>query len=61
MEKINKGDVVKLKSGGPKMTVEEFQWNPYKNNHDKEKLQCSWFKEDIKYSDVFDVTALEKA
>ncbi|MDN3668150.1 DUF2158 domain-containing protein [Echinicola jeungdonensis] len=61
MEKFKKGDIVKLKSGGPKMTVEEFQWNPYKNNYDKEKLQCTWFKEDIKYSEIFESAALEKA
>lgn len=60
MEKINKGDIVRLKSGGPKMTVEDYQWNAFKNSYDKGKLQCTWFKNEERHSEVFAVDALEK-
>lgn len=37
MENIKVGDVVELKSGGPEMTVMEF---------DEGKLMCQWFEKD---------------
>jgi len=40
MTEFKKGDLVKLKSGGPKMTVEEL-WND-------DELKCSWFDKDHK-------------
>lgn len=37
MAKFNQGDIVVLKSGGPKMTVEGYAKN------DPSKLLCTWF------------------
>jgi uncharacterized protein YodC (DUF2158 family) len=39
------GDVVKLKSGGPQMTVESL------DNHDQ--ISCIWFNDNKKHKDSF--------
>lgn len=52
---IKPGDIVTLKSGGPKMTVEAF----YKP--DTTKFDCAWFKGAEKISGTFSVVALVKA
>ena len=49
MEELKVGDVVRLKSGGPQMTicaypVVESVWTIRKVRSDKAK--CTWFKED---------------
>ena len=38
-EKFNPGDVVKLKSGGPQMTVESTQ-----DNDNQQLVRCTWFE-----------------
>ena len=50
MEKFIKGDVVRLKSGGPDMTVHDVKAS---------KVTCVWFVNKVKKSDVFDVDTLE--
>ena len=39
--KFNKGDVVVLKSGGPKMTVDSYAWHG--NYESKDIVICFWF------------------
>lgn len=56
---IKKGSIVQLKSGGPKMTVEGFQWNPMKGKYDEDKVICSWFVKYDKKQDTFERAALE--
>lgn len=57
---LEKGDVVKLKSGGPHMTVEAvgdysgFAVGP------KNGAKCVWFDASKTVSKVFDVAVLEK-
>jgi len=50
METFKKGDVVKLKSGGPDMTVENVKVS---------KATCIWFVNGAKKKDIFDVDTLE--
>jgi uncharacterized protein YodC (DUF2158 family) len=51
-EKIKKGDVVKLKSGGPLMTADETNG---KNVH------CLWFDGLMVCNEVFDRASLQKS
>ncbi len=61
-EEIKVGDVVRLKSGGPKMTVSQVGTRDY---YDGQFAWCDWFTQDKvpwkKDSDVFPLTSLEKA
>ena len=50
-EDFNVGDVVKLKSGGPNMTVE---------NASGSRIMCNWFEAGIVHQWQFDQGALEK-
>lgn len=50
-EDFNIGDVVRLKSGGPNMTVD---------NAASSRIQCVWFIDATQYRDNFDQGALEK-
>jgi uncharacterized protein YodC (DUF2158 family) len=51
MPTFKNGDIVKLKSGGPKMTVNGEEVNGY--------VECMWFtKADERRSESFDVGAL---
>lgn len=50
-EDFNVGDIVKLKSGGPNMTVD---------NASSSRIQCVWFVDATRYRDNFDQGALEK-
>jgi len=61
MEKINKGDIVTLKSGGPKMTAEGFKWDPFAGKYNEDEILCTWFKGDERVSEYFSSTALVKA
>ena len=38
---FKEGDIVELKSGGPKMTIDEFKWDNGKKS--TEKVECFWF------------------
>jgi len=59
-EEINIGDVVMLKSGGPKMTVKEYEWNPIKGYYNKEKVNCSWIENGIAGEHSFQISQLTK-
>lgn len=54
-EEFKPGDVVQLKSGGPKMTVKKIEmWNSVMS------ANCDWFENaDVKY-ELFPVTSLKK-
>jgi uncharacterized protein YodC (DUF2158 family) len=54
---FKKGDVVKLKSGGPTMTVS----NIGKDTHDQEKVWCVWFEKTKKFEDTFEPGILSPA
>lgn len=60
MSKFEKGNIVKLKSGGPNMTVEGFKWDPFSGEYKTESVQCTWFKNDERVSEYFNENALEK-
>lgn len=49
------GDVVQIKSGGPKMTIEDIgEYNS------EQKAYCTWFDGNKKNSDLFKPEALRK-
>jgi uncharacterized protein YodC (DUF2158 family) len=48
------GDVVRLKSGGPKMTVVGRMWG-------SDQLLCNWFEGDRSHAGSFPSKALERA
>ena len=50
----NSGDRVKVKTGGPPMTVEH-------ENEDMERVQCVWFEGDKMKRELFHPAALEAA
>lgn len=59
MSEFNKGDQVKLKSGGPVMTVQST--GDYAPMGPEDGVSCTWF--DVKHvrkEDVFDAAVLEK-
>jgi len=51
MEQFKTGDVVELKSGGPKMTIHDLKGS---------MATCVWFVGKDKKQDVFDVDMLKK-
>ena len=50
-EEIRPGDVVQLRSGGQKMTVESL---------DEDGAFCVWFDQSTKKSDMFDIGTLKR-
>jgi uncharacterized protein YodC (DUF2158 family) len=60
IQKIQKGAIVKLKSGGPRMTVETYYWNGITNRYEEDKVVCTWFYGDELRRDTFDVATLVK-
>jgi uncharacterized protein YodC (DUF2158 family) len=59
-EEIKEGDVVVLKSGGPKMTVKKFAWNPSKGEYSKDKVECTWFEESKLLEGSFYLSEIKK-
>lgn len=57
---FNKGDVVELKSGSPKMTVNGFGRELMTGNEDKERVICVWFVGTKKESSEFNKASLKK-
>jgi uncharacterized protein YodC (DUF2158 family) len=53
------GDVVELKSGSPKMTIQSFRWDAGKGVNDKEVVLCTWFQDEELVSEYFNVSALK--
>lgn len=60
MDEIKPGDVVKLKSGGPEMTVVGYGLMMSGAPPDKENVQCFWFEGTAQKSGHFPVLALKK-
>lgn len=58
MSSFQKGDVVQLKSGGPKMTVSEL--GDYGPMGPEEGAKCVWFEKEKRNEHVFDVAVLQK-
>ena len=54
-EKLKIGDIVKLKSDGPKMTIDS------KVGKETDKHLCVWFLNDVLFSGTFSLTSLIKA
>ncbi|MDB5322125.1 MAG: hypothetical protein JWN40_3756 [Phycisphaerales bacterium] len=57
MVNLNKGDTVRLKSGGPLMTIQELA--SYEPTGPKDGANFVWFDGKKKFEDVFDVAVLE--
>ncbi|WP_297554754.1 DUF2158 domain-containing protein [uncultured Alistipes sp.] len=55
------GDVVVLKSGGPKMTVSEYPIKMIDGSENHAQVQCKWFNEDNHLTQsIFHVDELKK-
>lgn len=57
-EGFKKGDVVRLKSGGPKMTVVDI--GKYGFGTGEISAKCQWFAGENLKEDVFELEAIEK-
>lgn len=53
------GDVVRLKSGGPEMTVRSYPYSMM-DGKDDSKAECVWFEEVKLHKSVFNVDELLK-
>ena len=60
MSEIQKGDVVQLKSGGPRMTVQEVG-SFISSGGPQDGAYCVWFEKNKAEERVFDVAVLVKA
>jgi uncharacterized protein YodC (DUF2158 family) len=56
MRCFEKGEVVALKSGGPRMTVCDVQ----KDAVGSHRVRCVWFEKNKKAEDTFDMLVLKK-
>ena len=61
MEQFQKGDVVRLKSGGPWMTITALGDYSGWTMRPAHTASCLWFEGQKKQETVFDVAILEKA
>jgi len=55
VKEIKAGQIVQLKSGGPKMTVESL----FNDVHGKRCVKCVWFSQNSLTRDVFQIEALQ--
>lgn len=55
------GDVVVLKSGGPKMTISEYPIKMIDGSENYTRIQCRWFNEDhhLRHG-MFNIDEIEK-
>ena len=58
-ENLEVGDVVRLKSGGPRMTIQEFPINEGTGRPEEGIVTCVWFKEFEVLRDNFPLVVLE--
>jgi uncharacterized protein YodC (DUF2158 family) len=62
MAKFQPGDIVKLKSGGPNMTVEGYETLfAGDSSIETNNVQCSWFNGNTIHKELFQDSALEIA
>jgi len=61
MEQFRKGDVVRLKSGGPCMTIIALGDYSGWTMRPSDTAVCMWFEGERKQATIFDVAILEKA
>lgn len=61
MSQFQKGDVVRLKSGGERMTIEDLGNFSSMGVGPKEGAKCVWFDDRKVLREVFDIAVLEKA
>jgi uncharacterized protein YodC (DUF2158 family) len=61
MSEIKKGDVVQLKSGGPRMTVQDFGDYSSSVAGIQDGVVCVWFEKNKQQTEVFDRAVLEHA
>ncbi|SDU02041.1 YodC family protein [Pseudomonas moraviensis] len=59
MAEFKKGDVVVLRSGGPKMTVVELGDYSGYGTGPKDGVKCQWFDKTKRFEDVFDAETLK--
>jgi uncharacterized protein YodC (DUF2158 family) len=57
MSELKVGDIVQLKSGGPKMTVDRI----FKDAFGAMAARCSWFEENKPMTQSFPLTSLNSA
>lgn len=55
-QKFKTADIVRLKSGGPEMTVKGYSNDPFR---DEEEVICVWFKNDTPQQKNFSEDLLE--
>lgn len=60
MNTITPGDVVQLKSGGPRMTVSSYHWMIIDREFNKNYVQCHWFDTYTLTSGVFPILSLKR-
>jgi len=58
MSEFKKGDVVQLKSGGPKMTISDL--GDYSPLGPEDGAKCVWFEKEKRQEHVFDTAVLKK-
>lgn len=61
MSDFSKGDVVQLKSGGPKMTVSDTgDYSDGFGSGPQNGVSCVWFEKEKLHRDIFDAAVLNK-
>lgn len=56
------GDVVQLKSGGERMTIEKFFYNEFLGTRATDRVHCTWFdNKNVLQRDLFYIYMLSKA
>jgi len=61
MAEFKKGDVVRLKSGGPLMTIQDFGDYSQSTLGIQDGVSCVWFWKDEQHQQVFDRAVLDVA
>ena len=55
------GDVVRLRSGGPEMTVNQYPFKTIDGREHPNLVECKWFTEEARIKrQTFNIDALEK-
>jgi uncharacterized protein YodC (DUF2158 family) len=57
--KFKSGNVVKLRSGGPKMVVVDYDRSNVSPNDASHTVKCDWFNESKKCTDLFHEDTIE--